>query len=177
MSASAPQCEHDQAGAAWLAQLEPGCVPLLRPATTALAGASFLPETASDRLTVRYFRRATDRAVLGRVWLGPASQGPPGHAHGGAMAALLDEAMGAVTYLWRGRALLTARLEVDFRHPLPVPSGALVEAQVLRDEGRKLITRATLLTAARVEVAQAQGLYVEPREPIAWEPFLLERGG
>jgi acyl-coenzyme A thioesterase PaaI-like protein len=173
---STPALLADRCDPAWLDPPEPGWLPLLRPATAALAGATFLPEAPSDRLTVRYFRRATDRALLGRVWFGPASQGPPGYAHGGAVAALLDEAMGAATYLWRGRALLTARLEVDFRRPLPVRSLALVEAQVIRDEGRKLITQARLLTAARVEVAQAQGLYVEPREAIAWQPFLLEQG-
>ncbi|MBK8481119.1 MAG: PaaI family thioesterase [Proteobacteria bacterium] len=171
MSPSALQ--PDRCEVAWLDQLEPGCLRLLRP-PGALAGATFFVETPDDRVTVRYALRSADRAVLGRVWLGPASQGPPGHAHGGAVAALLDEAMGAVAYLRRGCAVLTARLEVDFLRPLPVRRGALLEATVVEEDGRKLITRARLLNEAHHEVARAQGLYLEPRTPIAWRPFALE---
>ena len=41
---------------------------------------------------------SSDRAqpgLVGRAWFGPETQGPPGHAHGGAVSAVLDEALGA----------------------------------------------------------------------------------
>ena len=42
----------------------------------------------------------TDRWVVeGHAWFGPGCEGPPGHAHGGSQAAVLDEAMGAVAWI------------------------------------------------------------------------------
>jgi acyl-coenzyme A thioesterase PaaI-like protein len=41
-------------------------------------------------LSVRYFR-TEDRSVRAKAVFGSRTQGPPGFAHGGSMAALLDE--------------------------------------------------------------------------------------
>ena len=48
----------------------------------------------SGLLRVHYFERQGDDAIVGRAWFGPGAAGPPGHAHGGSIAAVLDEAMG-----------------------------------------------------------------------------------
>ena len=40
-----------------------------------------------------------DKSIFAEVTLNDAQQGPPGFAHGGASAALLDEAMGAAVWL------------------------------------------------------------------------------
>lgn len=39
----------------------------------------------------QYPKTVKDKGVFGTVWFGPKSQGPYGLAHGGAMAAVLDE--------------------------------------------------------------------------------------
>ena len=73
----------------WLATPEEGWSPVIAP--QALAAATFLSGGADEnRLRLRYFRRESDGAMMGKAWFGPMTQGPPGHAHGGSMAALLD---------------------------------------------------------------------------------------
>lgn len=52
-----------------------------------------------DRLRVAYFRRNEDDALLATVWFGSKAEGPPHHAHGGSIAAVLDEAMGASAWI------------------------------------------------------------------------------
>jgi acyl-coenzyme A thioesterase PaaI-like protein len=71
-----------------------------------------------------------------RAWatFGPHTEGPPGHAHGGAMAAVLDEAMGLAVWLAH-RAAVAAHLEADFREPIPLGATLLVETEVGPAEG------------------------------------------
>ena len=44
---------------------------------------------------------------------GPPIEGPPGHAHGGSMAAVLDEAMGAAAWM-EGHLVVAVRLATSF---------------------------------------------------------------
>lgn len=46
-------------------------------------------------------------------------QGPPKHAHGGSLAAVLDEAMGAAVWL-AGHSVVAANLELNYRKPVPL---------------------------------------------------------
>ena len=45
-----------------------------------------------ERIDIAYYRRVDDGAVVARVRLGPGAEGPPGHAHGGSIMAILDDA-------------------------------------------------------------------------------------
>jgi acyl-coenzyme A thioesterase PaaI-like protein len=71
-----------------------------------------------------------------RAWatFGPHTEGPPGHAHGGSMAAVLDEAMGLAVWLAH-RAAVAAHLEADFRQPIPLGTTVRVETVVGPAEG------------------------------------------
>jgi len=69
-----------------------------------------------------------------RAWFGPRAEGPPGHAHGGSMAAVLDEAMGLAVWLAH-RAAVAAHLETDFRRPIPLGTTVTVETTVGPAEG------------------------------------------
>ncbi len=64
-------------------------------------------------------------------------QGAPGLAHGGVIAAAVDEGMGYLLWVARSPAV-TAHLEVDYRLPVPVGSRLEMEAKVERQSGRKL---------------------------------------
>lgn len=68
-------------------------------------------------------------------------QGAPGLAHGGVLTVALDEALGSLNWLLAGPAV-TARIEVDFRRPVPVGSQLFMEAEVVGVKGRKVFTRA-----------------------------------
>ncbi len=69
-------------------------------------------------------------------------QGAPGLAHGGLLSTAFDESLGALNWLTRTPAV-TARLETDFRRPVPVGSTLHIEAWITGVEGRKKWTAAT----------------------------------
>lgn len=112
-----------------------------------------------DRVRVAYFRRPSDGALVGRAWLGPGAEGPPGHAHGGATAAVLDEAMGAAAWM-AGWVVVAVHLEVDFRRMVPLGTDAWMEARVERVEGRKVMTRGRLHDASGSDYAVATAVFV-----------------
>jgi acyl-coenzyme A thioesterase PaaI-like protein len=76
--------------------------------------------------------------VEGRFFVKQDHQGPPGHAHGGVIAAALDEAM-ALLLSSRGTFALTGRLEIDLLAPAPVGAFVRVSAR-LEEEGARTLT-------------------------------------
>lgn len=68
-------------------------------------------------------------------------QGAPGLAHGGLLSAAFDETLGALNWLLATPAV-TARLEVDFRKPVPVGTVLHIDAEILAVKGRKIYSRA-----------------------------------
>lgn len=112
-----------------------------------------------DRVRVAYFRRAADGALVGRAWFGAGAVGPPGHVHGGATAAVLDEAMGAAAWM-EGWVVVAVHLEVDFHRMLPIGTDAWMEARVERVEGRKVLTRGRLHDADGGDYGSATGVFV-----------------
>lgn len=80
-------------------------------------------------------------SVLGEFVVSDLHQGAPGLAHGGLLAAAFDEALGAVNWLLR-RPAVTARLETDFRRPVPVGSTLHISARCVGVSGRKVWLRA-----------------------------------
>jgi acyl-coenzyme A thioesterase PaaI-like protein len=134
----------------------PGCVPVYP-----FPGApqSFVSgDPNGHTLRVVYFQQQ-DRTLTARAWFGRGAEGPPGYAHGGAVAAVLDEAMGAAAWAG-GHPSIAARIEVDFRLPVPLGIDAVVEMSVERIEGRKIATRARLRDADGRVLAESAGLFV-----------------
>ncbi len=124
-------------------------------------GRSFVSgEPDGDRLRVRYFKRERDGAMVGKVWFGPGAEGPPGHAHGGSMAALLDEVMGGAAFL-AGHVVLAGRLTIEYKNMMPLGTVATFEARVDRVDGRKVIARGRLLLPDGKEAAVGEGLFVQ----------------
>lgn len=117
-------------------------------------------DPGGDRLRVKYYVRESDGAVVAKVWFGPGTQGPPAHAHGGSVAAVLDEAMGAA--VWRaGHAVLAGSLTCRFRNMIPLGTVATLAAWVERVDGRKIQARATLEDAHGTRLSEGEGLYIE----------------
>jgi acyl-coenzyme A thioesterase PaaI-like protein len=101
---------------------------------------------------------AAGGGVEGRFFVKQDHQGPPGYAHGGVIAAALDEAMALLVHA-EGQAALTGRLEIDLLAPAPVGAFVDVRAALAGQEGRRL----TLESSAAVEgsdVARARGTFV-----------------
>ena len=118
-------------------------------------------DPAGDRLRVRYCQDAEDR-VCARVWFGPGTEGPPGHVHGGAIAALLDEAMGVAAWV-AGYPVVAGRLAVDFRRMMPLGSIVSATTEVQAIEGRKVRVKSRLATDDEVVIAEAEAVFVQLR--------------
>lgn len=111
-----------------------------------------------DRLRVVYYRSGDEPVLRAKVWFGPGTEGPPGYAHGGAVAAALDEALGATAWML-GHRVVVARLAVDFRKPVTLGIDATIEASVVSIERRKVACRARL-THTGTLLAEAEGLCI-----------------
>jgi acyl-coenzyme A thioesterase PaaI-like protein len=112
-----------------------------------------------ERLRVRYFSRDADSAVIARVHFGPRAEGPPRHAHGGSIAAVFDEAMGLAGWI-SGHKVVAARLSVEFKRSVPLGTEATLTAWVERVDGKRVVTRATLVGKASETFGEAEGLFV-----------------
>ena len=92
---------------------------------------------AEPRLRLQLFKRTKDNSVVGQVWFGPKAGGPPGHAHGGATAYVMDEVMGAAAWLNK-RPCVAAELSINYRKMLPLQENMRVEAWVVKKESKKI---------------------------------------
>src|SRR6266567_2495069 len=70
-------------------------------------------------------------------------QGPPGHAHGGIIATILDEAMGKVNK-FRSVIALTKTMEVEYLKPVPLGQLLMVEGHERSVRGRKHVNVAEI---------------------------------
>ncbi|MGH3437647.1 MAG: PaaI family thioesterase [Sciscionella sp.] len=68
-------------------------------------------------------------------------QGAPGLAHGGALSAAFDEALGTLNVLTRQPAV-TGKLETEFLRPVPVGSTLYITARIDGVAGRKIYNSA-----------------------------------
>jgi len=118
-------------------------------------------EIDGQRLRVRYFRVGDTGMVVGKAWFGPGVEWPPGHAHGGSMAALMDEVMGGCAWM-NGHPVLAARLTVNFRAVLPMGTVAWFQARITRRRGRKIFVSGEITSAGGAAIfADATGLFIE----------------
>ena len=97
--------------------------------------------------------------VLGSVRFDRRQEGAPGFAHGGAVATVLDDALGTVLILVQ-RPAVTANLNVDFRAPAFLGRELSVEAKCERIEGRKLHLVGRLLDGKEI-IAEGRALFIE----------------
>ncbi|HEX2144338.1 MAG TPA: hotdog domain-containing protein [Glycomyces sp.] len=101
--------------------------------------------------------------VVGRCTLGIAHEGPPGFAHGGVSAMLLDEMMG-----WAcntvGMPAMTISLDVRYRGPVPVEVPLLLRSRITATADRKLSIEASISAeASEVSIlVSASGVFVAP---------------
>jgi acyl-coenzyme A thioesterase PaaI-like protein len=143
----------------WVEQAEPDWAAVTLPHL--LLEDSFLTgEKAENRLTVRYYRRNPDGTMMAKACFGRAAQGPPGHAHGGSVAALLDESMGGAAWML-GEPVVAAELTVRFRNMLPLGTKVLVETRVERADGRKIHMGSTLRDGDGTVYAEGSGLFIQ----------------
>jgi hypothetical protein len=87
-------------------------------------------------------------------------QGPPGYVHGGASAAVLDEAMGAA--VWRaGYSVVAVNLEINYKKPIPLGENIVINARISEVHPRKILTTSEMLLPDGSIAVTGKGIYVE----------------
>ena len=103
-------------------------------------------------------RRTGDRTATATVTFGSAYEGPPGSVHGGFVAAAFDEVLGFVQSL-TGSPGMTGTLTVRYRKPTPLHTELRYEGELLRVEGRKIITEGKAF-AGDLVTAEAEAIFI-----------------
>jgi len=89
-----------------------------------------------------------------------AQQGPPGFLHGGASAAVLDEAMGASVWS-SGLTVVSVNLNVDYHHPVPLGVTVTISAHITGRDGKAIYTHSEIRLPDGTIAVSARGIYVE----------------
>ena len=116
-----------------------------------------------DRVRLAYFRKPNDPDLYAKAWFGAKTMGPPGHVHGGAMAATLDEAMGAVCWM-NGHKVVAATITINFLAMLPIETETIVEARIEKIDGRKVQLRSSIKNPSGLVVTEGSGLFIVLKE-------------
>jgi acyl-coenzyme A thioesterase PaaI-like protein len=98
------------------------------------------------------------RVVVGRVRLGTAHEGLPQSAHGGVVAALFDDLLGA-TQVLAPPVGVTAKLVVRFRNVTPIDEELRFESWIARDRGSYVLAKATCHATDKL-TANAEGIFM-----------------
>jgi len=85
-------------------------------------------------------------------------EGPPGHCHGGFIAAAFDEVLGMAQSL-TGRPGMTGKLSITYRAPTPLNSPIHFVGWVVKVEGRKIFTKGTAHHGDTL-CAESEGLFL-----------------
>ena len=96
--------------------------------------------------------------IEGRARLGIAYEGPPHGVHGGWVAALFDDVLGATQGLSGGGAV-TAKLTVRYRAVTPIDEDLRLEGWIDRETQRRIVARARCY-AGDTLTADAEGIFV-----------------
>jgi acyl-coenzyme A thioesterase PaaI-like protein len=98
------------------------------------------------------------QAIVARVRLGLAYEGPPHGVHGGYVAGMFDEVLGA-TQRTMAMPGVTGRLTIHYRHITPIEEDLVLRAWITEDVGRRIVAKATC-HAGDTLTADAEGLFI-----------------
>lgn len=98
------------------------------------------------------------REIRGRVTFDYPYEGPPTCVHGGIIAALFDEIMGAANII-TGNAAMTGTLTVRYRRPTPLLAPLELVARFMGTERRKIFTWAGIYHGGAL-TAEADGIFI-----------------
>ncbi len=96
--------------------------------------------------------------AIGTATFGVAYEGPPGHVHGGWVAAAFDEVLGMVQST-SGNPGMTGTLTVKYRRPTPLYREVRFEGVLDRVEGRKIFTTGSVWAGESL-CAEAEAVFI-----------------
>jgi len=108
---------------------------------------------------LKFFLDEAERIAVCKVKLTRRYQGPPGHAHGGIIATILDEAMGKVNKLSNVIAL-TKSMNVEYLKPVPLDQPLTVTGRSQSINGREHTNLAEICDQRGEVLARSTGLFI-----------------
>jgi acyl-coenzyme A thioesterase PaaI-like protein len=141
---------------------EPGWPPFDAPALVGDSLRFVSGDPTGKRFRVRYYRDLESQLVA-RVWFGPETEGPPGHALGGSIAAVLDEVLGLAAWA-AGYAIVVGKLNIHFQKLLPLRTVVEVRSKIVSAEGRKVMVHGGIHGPGEVVYAEADCLCITLRD-------------
>src|SRR5690349_16577336 len=112
-----------------------------------------------DGMRLKFYLDENSRESICRFKLPRRYQGPPGHAHGGIIATILDEAMGKVNKL-RSVVALTKSMNIEYLRPVPLGKELTVNAGEKHVVGREHTNFAEILNGEGQVLARSTGVFV-----------------
>ena len=112
-----------------------------------------------EGMHLKFFFDEPNRRAWCRFRLPQKYQGPPGHAHGGIIATILDEAMGKVNKL-RSVVALTAEIDIQYLKPVPLGKPLIAEGRERSVRGRRHINVAEIRNQKGDVLARGRALFI-----------------
>ncbi|MFT5484705.1 MAG: hypothetical protein ACI9GW_003373 [Halieaceae bacterium] len=103
-----------------------------------------------------------DGRAFGKTRFGWLYEGPPGHVHGGYVAAIFDQFMGMAQIIG-GNPGRTGHLNTRYHSPTPLNVDLRLYGDIIKQEGRKTVITATLY-AGETLTASSEALFITPRD-------------
>ena len=112
-----------------------------------------------DGMHLKFFFDEGHHRAWSKFKLPRKYQGPPGHAHGGIIATILDEAMGKVNKI-RSVVALTSTMAIEYLKPVPLGKTLLVEGTEQQVEDRRHFNLAEIRNETGEVLARSQGVFI-----------------
>jgi uncharacterized protein (TIGR00369 family) len=112
-----------------------------------------------DGMRLKFTLDEARQTFVCRFRLSRRYTGPPGHAHGGIIATILDEAMGKVNKLRRVVAV-TREINVEYLKLVPLNKPLRVEGREVGVHGRQHIHMAEIFNEKGEVLARGRGIFI-----------------
>jgi uncharacterized protein (TIGR00369 family) len=112
-----------------------------------------------DGMKLRFVLDEASRQAVCEFELPKRFQGPPGHAHGGIIATILDEAMGKVNK-FRGVVAFTKSMDIRYLKPVPLHTQLRAVGYERQVEGREHHNSAEIRNLAGEVLATSEGVFI-----------------
>src|SRR5215467_11973587 len=112
-----------------------------------------------EGMHLKFYVDEASRHAICRFQLARRYQGPPGHAHGGIIATILDEAMGKVNKL-RNVIALTRSMNVEYLRPVPLGKALTVTGREQSVNGREHVNVAEITSEGGEVLARSTGRFI-----------------
>lgn len=124
-----------------------------------IGGTDFITKAPPDGFGMRFYVH-DNGAISGKIIIQKDKQGPPGYVHGGALIALLDEAMGAAAW-YAGHQVVAVHLSFDLKAAVPLDVEVTIWGEIQSKDGRKVWTTSRIILPDGRVAVDGRGLFLE----------------